>query len=45
MAISQTLRPIQRDGGARLETANRLYDEVRGANAQVMMTQWGKFWR
>ncbi|WP_081856369.1 YjbH domain-containing protein [Thioclava dalianensis] len=45
MAISQTLRPIQRDGGARLEIANRLYDEVLGANAQVMMTQWGKFWR
>ncbi|MFC5739246.1 YjbH domain-containing protein [Sinirhodobacter huangdaonensis] len=44
-ALSQTVRPIQRDGGARVEIANRLYEQVRGTNESEMQNQWGKFWR
>lgn len=44
-ALSQTVRPIQRDGGARVEIANRLYEQVRGTNENEMQNQWGKFWR
>lgn len=43
--FSQTIRPIQRDGGARLNISNRLYGEVRSANAARLEQQWGKFWR
>ncbi|MFD2175831.1 YjbH domain-containing protein [Rhodobacter lacus] len=43
--FSQTIRPILRDGGARVAIANRLYEEVRGANASELEHGWGKFWR
>lgn len=43
--FSQTIRPIQRDGGARLSVANRLYDQVKHDNANEMEHNWGKFWR
>ncbi|WP_223638398.1 YjbH domain-containing protein [Rhodobacter sp. TJ_12] len=43
--FGQTIRPIQRDGGARLSVANRLYQEVRSSNASDLEHQWGKFWR
>lgn len=43
--FAQTIRPIQRDGGAQLSVAHRLYEEVRGANASDMEHHWGKFWR
>lgn len=43
--FSQTLRPVQRDGGARLEIANRLYQQVNESNANEMAHNWGKFWR
>ncbi|WP_444459968.1 YjbH domain-containing protein [Rhodobacter capsulatus] len=43
--FAQTIRPIQRDGGARVAIAHRLYEEVRGTNAQTLSDQWGKFWR
>ena len=44
-ALSQTIRPILRDGGARVEISNRLYDQVRASNASDLEQQWGKFWR
>lgn len=44
-ALSQTIRPILRDGGARVSVANRLYDQVRDSNASELSNQWGKFWR
>ena len=44
-ALSQTIRPILRDGGARVDIANRLYDQVRASNASELEQQWGKFWR
>jgi hypothetical protein len=40
-----TLRPIQRDGGARLEVRNRLYNVVRGSQTNELEDRWGKFWR
>lgn len=43
--FAQTIRPIQRDGGAQLSVAHRLYEEVRGANASELEHHWGKFWR
>jgi len=40
-----TIRPIQRDGGARLEVRNRLYNLVRGSQTNELEDRWGKFWR
>ena len=40
-----TLRPVQRDGGAKLEVRNRLYDKVRGDSAPDLAASWGRFWR
>lgn len=39
------LRPIQRDGGARLSVSNRLYPLVRDLHAPELNDQWGRFWR
>lgn len=44
-ASTTTLRPIQRDGGARLNVSNRLYDTVRGYHAPRLNDQWGRVWR
>ncbi|MGD9919728.1 MAG: YjbH domain-containing protein [Paenirhodobacter sp.] len=43
--LQQTIRPVLRDGGARVDIANRLYNEVRGSNANQLEHGWGKFWR
>lgn len=40
-----TLRPVQRDGGARLAVGNRLYPAVRDHHAPELRQQWGRFWR
>lgn len=40
-----TIRPVQRDGGARLEINNRLYETVRPYHAPELADQWGRFWR
>ena len=39
------LRPIQRDGGARLEVRNRLYDTLRADDASSYDQQWSRFWK
>lgn len=39
------LRPIQRDGGARLSVSGRLYEEVRGAKNTDLLDGWGRFWQ
>lgn len=39
------IRPIQRDGGARLNVAGRLYPTVRDLHAPELGDQWGRFWR
>ncbi len=43
--ISQTIRPVLRDGGARLNVRNRLYGVTREARAQQLSRGWGRFWR
>jgi exopolysaccharide biosynthesis protein YbjH len=46
-AFSQkaTLRPVQRDGGARMNIRNRLYDVIEGTGEPHLSGQWGRFWR
>lgn len=43
-AVGTTIRPIQRDGGARLSVPGRLYNQVRGAHRNVLSEQWPRFW-
>lgn len=43
--FTQTIRPVLRDGGARLSISNRLYELVNDGNANEMEHNWGKFWR
>lgn len=40
-----TLRPFRRDGGARLELDDRLYDSVRGYHQSSIDDQFGRFWK
>jgi hypothetical protein len=40
-----TIRPVLRDGGARLEIRNRLYGVVRDTQTNELEDRWGKFWR
>ncbi|WP_367383675.1 YjbH domain-containing protein [Roseobacter sp. HKCCD8268] len=40
-----TIRPVLRDGGARLSVRNRLHDVVRDYHAPSLNDQWGRFWR
>ena len=40
-----TIRPLLRDGGARLDVRNRLYELVRGSRTNELEDRWGKFWR
>lgn len=42
---SVTLRPVTRDGGARLNVRGRLYDEVRDGQTGKIYESWGRFWR
>lgn len=39
------IRPIIRDGGARLDVPNRLYDVTRGSLTNELEDRWGRFWR
>jgi hypothetical protein len=39
------IRPVQRDGGARLNLRNRLYPLVRDQSDPELTEQWGRFWR
>lgn len=43
--FSQTIRPVQRDGGARLNVRNRLYGVTRNYSGVGFDDQWSKFWR
>lgn len=44
-ASAFNIRPIQRDGGARLSVSGRLYEEVRGAKNTDILDGWGRFWQ
>lgn len=39
------MRPITRDGGARLEVRNRLYSMVEDYRGDRLKRRWGRFWR
>lgn len=41
----QTIRPILRDGGARLNLPDRLYETVHEANGTELADSWGRFWK
>ena len=43
--FSTTIRPVLRDGGARLNVPNRLYETVRPYHSQALGNEWGRFWR
>ncbi|MHA6326421.1 YjbH domain-containing protein [Roseivivax sp. CAU 1753] len=43
--FSYTLRPILRDGGARVNVRDRLYELVRDNHRPDMQDSWGRFWK
>ncbi len=43
--LKQTIRPILRDGGARLNVRNRLYEYTREERANGLQAKWGRFFR
>lgn len=43
-AVGTTIRPIQRDGGQRLDVPGRLYGQVRGAHLRALDAQWARVW-
>lgn len=43
--LNTVIRPVQRDGGARLAVSGRLFDTVRGLQATELDGTWGRFWR
>ncbi|MFV0492649.1 MAG: YjbH domain-containing protein [Pseudorhodobacter sp.] len=42
---STTLRPITRDGGARLHVGGRLYETIRDGQKPNLDAQFGRFWK
>lgn len=44
-SLSSTLRPITRDGGARLNVNHRLYETVRGSHRSALEANRGRFWK
>lgn len=43
--IGHTIRPVQRDGGARLNVRDRLYETVRSADSERYEDGWPLVWR
>ena len=43
--FGQTIRPIQRDGGQRLNVEDRLYEVIRNGQRPKVAESWGRFWR
>lgn len=39
------IRPVTRDGGARVNVSGRLYDRVQGLQQSDLREGWGRFWR
>ena len=42
--VGTTIRPIQRDGGQRVNVPNRLYGQVREAHRKALVAQWARVW-
>lgn len=43
--LSYVMRPVQRDGGARLNVSDRLYETVRELHKPELQDGWGRFWK
>jgi hypothetical protein len=43
--VSNSIASLTRDGGARLNIHNRLYDTVRDNHSKSISGAWGRFWR
>lgn len=43
-SVSTTVRPVQRDGGARLNVPGRLYDQVRDGHQSDIVATWSRVW-
>jgi len=43
--FATTIRPVLRDGGARLDVPGRLYERVRPLQKPALRDGWGRFWR
>ena len=43
-SVGTMIRPIQRDGGARMYVPGRLYGQIRGAHQKALRDQWSGFW-
>ncbi|MDG1471178.1 MAG: YjbH domain-containing protein [Ascidiaceihabitans sp.] len=41
---STTIRPIQRDGGARVSVPGRLYEQVRQGHKSSIVSDWSRVW-
>ena len=44
-SFSTTIRPVLRDGGARLDVDGRLYEDIRSYHGKRLDDQWGRVWR
>jgi len=44
-AFTTTIRPLTRDGGQRLDVANRLYGIVEGQDRKGLRRDWGTVWQ
>ena len=44
-ANTVTIKSLTRDGGARLNLRDRLYETVRDAHGPDLAASWGRFWR
>jgi hypothetical protein len=42
---AMTVRPLTRDGGARLDVRDRLYEQVRDYHRPELEKTWGRVWR
>ncbi|MEP3846725.1 MAG: YjbH domain-containing protein [Paracoccaceae bacterium] len=42
--ISTTIRPVQRDGGARLNVPGRLFEQVREGHREDLAESWSRVW-
>lgn len=43
--FSQTMRPVQRDGGARVDVSGRIYETIRDYHTDRIDDQWDRVWR
>jgi hypothetical protein len=42
--VSTSIRPVQRDGGARLDVPGRLYQQVRDGHKSDLAATWSRVW-